>query len=205
MEIIQKLIARKGPGHLFKPAHFFLALNAIREKGPIGRYELGRVLDLGGGSIRTLVNRMKEENLILVDGKKGHVLTEMGEHVLNQIQKVLVSIRELEIAEKLTSQKFNFGCQARNISAKIGSGIGMRDAAISVGGSSITSLIYTGSNFNIPTLGKDYLEIEHPQLSDYLLSRFKLEKDDVIVICGANSFIGAQLGSVTAILFLLTS
>lgn len=205
METIQKLVTRRGPGHLFQLAHFFLALKIIAEKGPIGRYELGRILDLGGGSIRTLVNRMKKANLITVEGKKGHILTEEGEAVLKEIKKILISLENLEIAEKLTTKKFNVGCQARTISSKIGSGISLRDAAITVGAKSITSLIYTGQGFNIPTLGKDYLQIHHPELLEYILSKYKFQKDDVLIICGADTLIKAKLGAITAVFSLLNS
>ena len=143
MEIIQKLVTRKGPGHLFQPAHFVLALKTIEERGPIGRYELGRILDLGGGSIRTLINRLKDADLITVEGKKGHILAIQGEKVLEQVNSILISINKLDTAEELTNGKFNIGCLVRGISTKIGSGIGLRDAAISIGAKSITSLIYS--------------------------------------------------------------
>ncbi|MFX1297366.1 MAG: DUF4443 domain-containing protein [Promethearchaeota archaeon] len=205
MEIIQKLVSRKGPGYLFYPAHFFLALKTIEEKGPIGRYELGRILDLGGGSIRTIVNRMKIANLIIVEGKKGHILSDEGKKALIDIKKTLVMLQNLENAEELTNKKFNIGCQARNISTQIGSGIDLRDAAITVGVKSIISLIYTGKGFNIPTLKEEYLEKEHPKLSNYLLSKFKFQKNDVLVICGADTLIKAKLGAITAIFSLLNS
>ncbi|MFX1299258.1 MAG: DUF4443 domain-containing protein [Promethearchaeota archaeon] len=203
METIQKLVTRKGPGHLFRSAHFILALKAIDERGPIGRYELGRILDLGGGSIRTLVNRLKDIKLISVEGKKGHILTDDGHKVLKEIKKTVISIQNLEVAKELTNQKFNFGCQARDISNRIGSGIGLRDAAISIGAKSITSLIYTGDGFIIPTLGKEYLEKEHPQLSSYLLSKYNFQKGDVLIVCGADTLIDAKLGAVTAVFSLL--
>ncbi|NVM54031.1 MAG: hypothetical protein HWN66_10055 [Candidatus Helarchaeota archaeon] len=205
METLQKLVDRKGPGHLFRLAHFVLALKAIKEKGPIGRYELGRTLDLGGGSIRTLVNRLKDASIITVEGKKGHILAEKGKKVLGKIEKNLISFQNLVEAEELTNKKFNLGCQVRDVSTKIGSGINLRDAAISVGAKSITSLIYTGNNnLEIPTLGKDYLKNQHPTLLKYLLSNYAFQKDDVLVICGADSVIIAQLGAITAVLSLIS-
>lgn len=205
MEIIQQLITRKGPGHLFRPAHFFIALQVIEEKGPIGRYELGRILDLGGGSIRTLVNRMKDADLIAVEGKKGHILTERGKNVLIDIKKNLIAIQKLDLVEKLTNAKFNWGFQVRAISDKIGSGISLRDAAISVGANSITSLIYTEKGFNIPTFDEDYLDKEYPDLSKLILKLFNFQMGDVLVICGADSEIIAKLGGITAVLSLLNS
>lgn len=206
MEIIKKLVTRKGPGHLFQPAHFILALKTIKERGHIGRYELGRILDLGGGSIRTLINRLKDEELITVEGKKGHILTEQGERVLEDMNKFLITIENLDMVEELTSGKFNIGCQVRGLAPKIGSGIGLRDAAIAVGAKSITSLIYTKTKqLEIPTLGKDYLKNEHPNLIDYLLSTFNYLEDDVLIICGADTEILAKLGAITAILSILNS
>ena len=206
MEIIQQLVERKGPGHLFQPAHFILALKAIKTKGPIGRYELGRILDLGGGSIRTLVNRLKDAKLIDVEGKKGHILTEDGKNILEDLNKELISIQDLEGAEELTSAKFNVGCQVRGVTAKIGSGITLRDSAISIGVKSITSLIYRGEkNLEIPTLGRDYLEKQHPSLVKYLIAEFNFQVDDGLIICGAENIIKAKLGAITAVLSLLNS
>ena len=206
METIQNLIERKGPGHLFRSAHFVLALKVIKEKGPIGRYELGNILDLGAGSIRTLVNRLKEAQLIDVEGKKGHVLAEKGIKVLKDLTKKLISIQTIEEAEELTNAKFNVGCLVRGVSTKIGSGISLRDSAISIGAKSITSLIYKGNkHLEIPTLGKDYLEKQHSTLLSYLISNHNFQIDDVLVICGADTLIKAKLGAITAVLSLISS
>ena len=121
MEIIKKLVTRKGPGHLFQPAHFILALKTIKERGHIGRYELGRILDLGGGSIRTLINRLKDAELITVEGKKGHILADQGKKVLEDLNKFLIAIKYLDVVEELTNGKFNIGCQVRGLTTKIGS------------------------------------------------------------------------------------
>ncbi|MHA1266997.1 MAG: DUF4443 domain-containing protein [Candidatus Helarchaeota archaeon] len=205
METIQKLVARRGPGHLFQLAHFFLALKVIAERGPIGRYELGRILELGGGSIRTLVNRMKKANLITVEGKKGHIFTKIGEQVLKEIEKIIIAVETIELAEELTTKRFNVGCQARGVSAKIGSGINLRDAAITVGAKSSTTLIYTGTEFQIPTLGDNYLARQHPKLEKYLLSKFQFHPGDVLIICGADTLIEAKLGAITAVFSLMNS
>jgi DNA-binding MarR family transcriptional regulator len=204
LEIVKKLITRKGPGHLFQSAHFILALLTIETKGPIGRYELGRILDLGGGSIRTLVERMKKANLVTVQGKKGHVLTEIGQKVLHEINQTLVKFDNLEAAEKITNKKFNIGCQVRAISAKIGSGITLRDAAIAGGSKSgvIISLIYTEKGFNLPTFEERYLEKEFPELIQSILLKFDFQKEDGLIICGADTIIEAKLGAITAVLSL---
>lgn len=204
MEIIKELIERKGPGHLFGVAHFFLALQFIKEKGPIGRYELGRLLDLGGGSIRTLVKRLKEAKLISAEGNKGHVLDEAGKRILERINQQLLHMRELENVGELTNGKFNVGCQVRNISDKIGSGIKLRDVAIAVGAKSITSLIYNSKgDLVIPTLGDDYLAKGHPDLLQNLLEKFVFQEGDVLVICAADEEIIAKLGVITAVLSIL--
>jgi len=205
LEKIQDLITRKGPGHLFQLAHIVLALKLIEERGPIGRHELGRVLDLGGGSVRTLVNRLKNADLITVEGKKGHIVSDAGKQILQEFRKNIIRFEVLEPAEKLTHKKFNVGCQARAVSSKIGSGIGIRDAALSVGAKSITSLIFSGTDFDIPTLGKDYLAREQPDFSRYLLSQFEFQKDDVLIVCGADKAIEAELGAMTAVLSLIIS
>jgi len=205
LEKIQDIIIRKGPGHLFQLAHIVLALKLISERGPIGRHELGRVLDLGGGSVRTLVNRLKSANLITVEGKKGHVLTEEGQQILGEFKKTVIRFEKLDSVEELTHRKFNIGCQTRAVASKIGSGINMRDIALSVGAKSITSLIFMENKFNIPTLDEDYFVKEYPNLSEYLLSKFDFQKDDVLIICGADTAIEAELGAVTAVLSLIIS
>jgi predicted transcriptional regulator len=205
LEKIQDLITRKGPGHLFQLAHIILALKLIKERGPIGRHELGRVLDLGGGSVRTLANRLKNANLIVVDGKKGHIITEEGTRILEEFNNIVIHFENVEPAEALTHKKFNVGCQARAVASRIGSGISMRDAALAVGAKSITSLIFTGNKFNIPTLDEDYFVREHPNLAEYLLSKFDFQKDDVLIVCGADTAIEAELGVITAVLSLIIS
>ncbi len=79
----------------------------------------------------------------------------------------------------------------------------MRDAALSVGAKSITSLIFSGRDFDIPMLDKDYLTREQPEFSKYLLAQFNFQKYDVMIVCGADSAIEAELGAMTVVDYFL--
>src|SRR4030042_2011056 len=72
----------------FEYVHVILALFAFAAKSNgIGRYALGKMLNIGEGMSRSIVTKLQEKNIITPKSKrKGHVLTPEGVHLYEKIQ-----------------------------------------------------------------------------------------------------------------------
>jgi len=87
----------KGPLPRINELKVLVALKVIEKKGPIGRYELSRKLNLSQGVVRGLIERLRARGLILV-AKGGCTLTEEGERAIQDYLKAknIVDYEELE-------------------------------------------------------------------------------------------------------------
>ena len=59
----------KGPRAVFSEVHVLKAILAIGAAGAVGRGRLGSLVGLGQGEVRTLIKRMKENDLILIQAR----------------------------------------------------------------------------------------------------------------------------------------
>src|SRR5512139_1270529 len=77
-DFIEGLASSKAPGPsmTFDASHIFFALELIAAK-PIGRNQLAKKLGVGAGTVRTIISRLKDDNLINVS-RKGCTLTGKG-------------------------------------------------------------------------------------------------------------------------------
>ena len=57
----------KGPRAVFSEVHVLKALLAIGAEGAVGRGRLGSLVGLGQGEVRTLIKRLKENELIVIE------------------------------------------------------------------------------------------------------------------------------------------
>ncbi|MHA1229176.1 MAG: DUF4443 domain-containing protein [Candidatus Helarchaeota archaeon] len=205
MEIFKSLADRRGPGHLFSLAHFYLVLKYLKEeKKPIGRYDLGKRLNLGSGSIRTVLKRLASKGLIESEKTKGHKITENGLNVLNAIGKYILKIQELENVGDLSVSNINIGCHVRYITNLIESGIRIRDEAIKYGADGVTTLIFKDDNFEIVGLDQFDIKRDYIELYRELIDKFEDIKDDDLIIIGtAQDKNAALIGVLNAIFSLL--
>ncbi|MCY0859526.1 MAG: winged helix-turn-helix domain-containing protein [Sulfolobaceae archaeon] len=89
--------SRQGNRPNYDKAHVVLALIYIKNEGPIGRINLMRKLRLGESTIKTMLRRMKELNLITVDKVGGALLTDKGIELLAGIEKK-VKVKEVTLS-----------------------------------------------------------------------------------------------------------
>jgi len=129
-----------GPPTAFTPFHIYCALEQLSQ-GPIGRNKLADKLGVGDGTIRTIINRLKDADLIL-NTKEGGTLTTRGQRVWQQFEQVFPQRTEIPKTE-LTISEFNYGFMIKNQKDKVKSGIDQRDAAIIAGAKRVIVLIAT--------------------------------------------------------------
>jgi hypothetical protein len=203
----------------FELVHVILALFMFEEnKGGIGRYRLQKELSIGSGTAKSLIKKLNEElNFIQVLTEdniiKGHILTKIGLRFLKKIKQNFVLIKEgdssvLKDIIIESEGKSSYFCLIRNGIDKITKGIEQRDAAIKIGGTGATCLIYNGKDLIFPSLpiSKDVRVDEkiYTYLSSIAQNKgYQLYENDVIIIGLGDNLENARLAAINAALTLI--
>jgi len=202
LRVIEKVTSKIAPGRApsFIEVHVIKALETISAEGGVGRTKLSEVLGLGGGATRTLVKHLRNEEMIEVS-RSGIVLSKFGEKVFSDLKSRISE--EIEIPKSpLTVGAFNVAVLIRNAAGLVQYGVEQRDAAIKVGASGATTLVFSRNKLTMPGVSKDVFQNIQP-IHDALISKLKPKKNDVIIIGSANEKRAAEFGAKTAVLELL--
>jgi hypothetical protein len=214
----------------FDYVHILLSLY-IFGKYPrgIGRYRLGKELDLGSGTVRSLMDKLKKEKINFIEvtnasskkeidqKKKGHVLTKKGLDFLRRFKKKIPLIEKVDysILKSIIIESENistFMCLVRDAANKIGNGVEQRDAAIKINGLGATCLIFDGQNLTFPLElqkqnGQNNIQVNQ-KIMQYMMTKLvnvnlQFQKGDVIIIGLGNNVYKARLAAFNAALTLL--
>jgi predicted transcriptional regulator len=195
-KVIEEIVHEKGPGPStsFSMFHVFYALELISEKS-IGRSRLAKRLELGEGSIRTIINHLKDANLIATS-RQGCKLTDKGLRLWRNIEELFPN--RVEVGRTLlNNSKKNFAFLVRNSGHKIKSGIVQRDAAIMGGANRAIVIVVKENKLSIKSVSED-IEKDFPDAAKKLLKNLSPENNDVIIVAGADSAIKAKRGAFAA-------
>jgi predicted transcriptional regulator len=195
-KIIEDIVKEKSPGPspTFSMFHVFYALELISEK-PIGRNRLAKQLKVGEGAIRTIINHLKEANLITTS-RQGCNLTEKGLILWKNIEKIFPNRIEVK-RTLLNNSKYNFAFLIKNRGQKVKTGIVQRDAAIMGGAKRAIAIVAKENKLAIKSVSED-IERDFPVASKKLLENLSPENNDVIIVAGADSPIKAKRGAFAA-------
>lgn len=166
---------------------------------PIGRYQLGDELGLGGGSVRSLVKYLRKRGFIQPVKRRGHELSVEGRQFIAKLSQVLVKIVKLPQSAFVVDQ-YNYGCHLRNRAHLVTDGVRQRDAALRAGASGATTLIQELDPESL------VMPVEHrvSRLEAIsLLEPFNLREKDVLLIGSGSSWVVARLGTLAASITLL--
>jgi predicted transcriptional regulator len=130
--LIQQIADKKAPGPstTFTIFHIFYALELMSQKA-LGRNKLAEELHIGDGAVRTIINRLKEAELIETS-KEGCKLTAKGCEVWRHFEEIFPKQLDLPKSELNTSE-YNHAFLVKDAGQKVDSGIDQRDAAIIAG------------------------------------------------------------------------
>jgi len=170
-----------GPSMTFTVSHIFFALELIAEK-PIGRNTLAKKLQVGEGTIRTIVNRLKNCGLIETS-RKGCNLTTKGQTVWKTFEEFFPKRAEIGKTE-LTNTENNYAFLVKNSGGNVKSGIEQRDAAIVAGATTAVIIVSKQGHLTIESVS-NRVEKRFPEAADRILKTFHPEDNDVIVLVGA--------------------
>ena len=183
---LQKVASRIAPSRIlsFEMVHVLVTLQLIQERGHVSRHTLCKKLDLGEGTVKTLVKHLKIYDLIETD-KTGTRISTKGSKLLSEL---LLSIpAEMSISTcSVALGKFNYAILIKQMSYVIRSGIEQRDAAIKMNALGATTLVYKDDKFMIPNTNFNALHREQ-KLHTLLVDSLKPEEGDVLIIGSDNT------------------
>jgi predicted transcriptional regulator len=202
LEVIDRVMRKIAPGPTpsFNEAHVVKTLELIGEHESVGRIRLSKELGLGEGTTRTLLKHLKNEGVIQ-SSRSGITFSELGKklfcHLRNRLSK------GVDVPNSaLTVGRFNIGILVRDSAKAVKSGMEQRDTAIKSGASGATTLVFSSNKLSLPT-GEENISESMPELYDKLVTQFKPEENDVIIVgCGENRNV-AEIGAKMAAIKLL--
>ena len=185
VKTLQKVANRYAPSRVlsFDMVHVFKTLQLIQENGHVSRERLCEDLGLGEGTIKTLVRHLKMHNLI-ESTNAGTKMTKKGNSFFSELLSSIPS--EISLSKcAITLGKFNYAVLVKQMSSMIKDGIAQRDAAIRMGASGATTILFRDNKFLIPQTDFDSLKDEH-QLSEQMIENLHPQDGDVIIIGSDN-------------------
>jgi len=189
----------KGPRAVFSEIHVLKAILAIGAAGAVGRGKLGSLVGLGQGEVRTLIKRLKENDLILIQ-PDGCRLSRKGEREFQRLREKIpwsssVEARSLGIGVKCAA------VLVRGAGRSVRKGIEQRDAAVRAGAIGAFTALFANGRFIIPGEGVD-CEKDGPR-GLWSAARAEVPREgDVLIVVGADSDEAAELGTLAAALTL---
>lgn len=193
---LKGLLQEKAPGPFpsFAIYHVMKALELIAHEH-VGRGKLSEQLCIGEGATRTLLNRLKEADLIEVT-KKGCSFTAKGNRLWKELESIFVMKTRLERNE-LVLTKCNVAVQLRGFAGKVRTGLEQRDAAIMAGAKGATTLVFKKGKLVMPNMSED-VSHDYPVVFQQLRSQLNLKENDIVIIGGADALDKAEYGAYAA-------
>jgi hypothetical protein len=184
IKTLQEVSSRYAPSRIlsFDIAHVFKALQLINTRGHISRDLLCRELNLGEGSIKTLVKHLMMENMIETSNA-GTKMSDKGKKFFAELHSSIPA--ECKIPKcSIALGEFNYTILLKKLGSAINIGIEQRDAAIKVGGIGATTLLFRKGKFMMPTANIDSLRKE-PQIHRLLIEELNPKDGDVVIIASS--------------------
>jgi uncharacterized protein DUF4443/transcription factor-like protein len=185
VKTLQKVANRYAPSRAlsFDIVHVYKTLQLIQERGHVSRDGLCEELELGEGTVKTLLRHLKLQNLI-ESTNAGTTMTKNGNLFFSELSDSMP--REIGLSKcAITLGKYNYAVLVKQMSSAIRSGIEQRDAAIKMGASGATTLLFKENKFLIPRIDYDALKDDH-HLSEQLIENLHPQDGDVLIIGSDN-------------------
>lgn len=185
-------LPKYGPLHRFADYHVYRVLLALQDGRRRGRKHLADSIGIGEGSMRTIVEYLRDRGLIDVK-QTGVKISARGREFLIQVP---LEVRRLTPSDISVVRGKNVAVRVRARSKRVSLGIEQRDAAVKAGAAGATTVIVVGGKLIVPP---DYdLDAEQPEQASELRRTFNLDEGDVVVIGTGPTFDRAEDGALAA-------
>lgn len=201
---LEKVASRYAPSRVlsFDSVHVFAALQMIEKSGKTSRDALCSGLGLGEGTVKTLVKHLKMHGLIQTSNG-GTKTTSKGSGICQGLLEAMPAEMSLPKCS-VALGRFNYAVLVRELGFAIRSGIEQRDAAIKMGATGATTLVFREGKFAMPAGGQDSLRKEGA-VRRMLAEGLAPQEGDVIIIGSAESEKTAELAAKNAALLTIVS
>ena len=203
--MLERVASRYAPSRAlsFDLVHVFAALQRIGNKGITSRNALCNRLVLGEGTVKTLVKHLKMQGFIETSNR-GTKMTAKGKGVYEGLLSAIPAEMSLPKCSVALS-RFNYAVLVREFGFAVGLGIEQRDAAIKMGATGATTLLFKDNKFVMPASSNDSLKKER-EVRRMLVEKLNPRDGDVIIIGSADSNEKtAELGAKNAALLTIFS
>jgi len=189
-------LSRYGPVHRFADYHVYKTLAVLADGRRKGRKQLADAVGVGEGSMRTILENLRERDLIEVK-QTGVVISRRGTEFYNgfPIQSGVVTKSDASIGQVTVAVKI----KGRGDRIKIG--VEQRDAAVKAGAEGATTIVVRGGTMMIPpdyNVDQNMVDFAHE-----LRGIFELRENDVVIIGTGLEYHQAEDGALAAAFELL--
>jgi predicted transcriptional regulator len=183
-----------GPTPSFTEFDLIKTLEIVDKEEIIGRTKLSKELGLGQGATRTILNHLELAGLIEIQ-RLGCGLTSKGSALLRDL-RAIVKVG-FDVPQSIFPiGRYKSGALVVKAGQKIRRGLEQRDAAIRVGASGATTLVYRDGRLLFPP--EEAMSEDWPEISKKILEIFQPNEDDVIIITGGATPKSAEAGAQAA-------
>jgi len=180
-----------GPMFRFSDASIYWALHVLSDGRRIGRKKLAEMVGIGEGSMRRIIDTLKDWNFITVK-QTGITITKAGQTFLNQIPMRIVDV---ELGGS-TVGDYSQSILVMGVADKIHNGMQQRDAGIKAGATGCTTLVIRDGALMIPP---DWnIDERDPDLAYKIRKDTGITQNDVIIVGSANTKVLAVAAAINA-------
>jgi biotin operon repressor len=163
-----------GADPSFEYVHVLRALFVLSD-GWTSRKRLVDELGVGEGSVRTLLKRLKDDDVV-VSSRRGHRLNKNGKNLLEKISG--------KVSRPIHLKTLKNSCAVHMVGKNVKSGLVLRDEAVRAGAQMALVLNVSKGKVYFPEKGMDLCE-SMPRLNEELVEKFG-SKGGVVVVCSAD-------------------
>ena len=181
-----------GPMFRFTDANVYWALHVLSDGRRVGRKRLSELIGVGEGSMRRILNTLKERNMINIK-QTGITITKAG---LDYLEKIPIRVIEVNPGDMVLGE-YKQAVLVKNAAEAVGNGLKQRDAGIRAGSLGCTTLIIRdGKKVFLPP---DWsIDENNPDVAESIRSISIVEDGDAIIIGGADDQYTAINAALTA-------
>ncbi len=193
-----KLIVRPkyGPLFRFSDYHVYKTLSLLSDGRRKGRKLMADRIGVGEGSMRTIIDHLRDEGLIDVK-QTGIKISKKGQDFITRLP---LQVYKLDVSDIALGQE-SVAVQVRGVASKITSGMEQRDQAIKAGADGATTIIVRGDRLTVPV---DFdLDKDRPEIADAIRRLFDLADGDVVIVGTSVDLQRAEEGALAAAFELL--
>ena len=182
-----------GPMFRFNDANVYWALHVLSDGKRMGRKRLAEEVGVGEGSMRRIIDTLKEWGFILIK-QTGITITKSGLAFLNQLPIRPVNIN---LGEAVVGQ-YQQAVLVLGAADKVVNGMEQRDMGIKVGGAGCTTVVIRDGNLMVPP---DWnIDERDPELAYKIRKDSGITQSDALIVGGADTQTAAVEAAVTAAL-----